>query len=216
MKNFTRKVATGVCALMLSAAMAITAFAADSTSADVLSAATSAGVPERYVTTLKNYLDSHEADFTAEDYDYMIDQLKTTSETYLMPKAKELFGDDVDLGKLTTEQRNKLYTNLTETEYNGVINGLKETCATYDVTVVVDKKDVGIYDIKITDKDGNVLLSTTAGKTTDKNGNTTTADKPLNTGANGLSAVEAVAALAVAAAFAGAGVMSKVNRKSED
>ena len=215
MKNVMKKVASSVCALMLSGAMAVTAFAA-STSADVLSAAQNAGVPNRYVTTLKNYLDSNEGDFTADDYDYMISQLNSTAETYLMPKAKELFGDDVNLATLTGEQKNKLYSALTETEYNGILDALKETCAKYGVTVVVNKKDVGVYDIKITDKDGNVLLSTSVGKTVDSDGNVSPSDKPLDTGANGLSAVEAIAALVVAAAFAGAVVMSKANKKAED
>lgn len=216
MKMFTKKISAAVCAVILGAAMTITSFAADSTSADVITAATNAGVPTRYVTTLKNYLDSHAADFKASDYDYMIKQLNTTADTYLMPKAKELFGNDVDLAKLTADQRNTLYSKLSETEYNGVINALKDTCATYDVTVVVDKKDVGIYDIKITDKDGNVVLSASVGKSTDSNGNTNTADKPLSTGSNGMSAAEAAAAMVVAAAFAGIYALNKKSVKAED
>ena len=204
MKKLTKALTSSMCAILAAASMSLSAFAAGSN--DVLTTAKDACVPQRYISNLKNYLDSHPSYFKSDDYDYMIKQINDTAEKYLLPKAKSLFGNDVQLSSLTNDQRKKLYKSLTDNEYNGIIKALKDTCAKFNVKVSVTKRDTGIYDIKILDKDGNVVINTTTGA--DSNG-------PLTTGSGAFDTVECAAAVAILLAAAGIVALNKSNRKSE-
>lgn len=204
MKKLTKALTSSMCAILAAASMSLSAFAA--TSNDVLTTAKNDCVPQRYISNLKNYLDSHPNDFKSDDYDYMVSQINDTAEKYLLPKAKSLFGNDVKLSSLTNDQKKKLYKSLTDNEYNGIIKALKETCAKFNVKVSVTKRDTGIYDIKILDNDGNVVINTTTGKNS---------DGALTTGSETFDSIECVAAIAILLAAAGIVAMNKSNRKSE-
>ncbi|MBS6202193.1 MAG: hypothetical protein KH702_10420 [Ruminococcus bicirculans] len=67
MKKIFKSISASVTAFIIASTMVVSASAASS--ADVVSAAKSAGVPSIHLSDLKNYLDSHASMFSSDDYD---------------------------------------------------------------------------------------------------------------------------------------------------
>ena len=137
MKKLTKALTSSMCAILAAASMSLSAFAAGSN--DVLTTAKDACVPQRYISNLKNYLDSHPSYFKSDDYDYMIKQINDTAEKYLLPKAKSLFGNDVQLSSLTNDQRKKLYKSLTDNEYKHTKRGVRFRTPLYNYVHLFQK-----------------------------------------------------------------------------
>ena len=81
MKKIFKSISASVTAFIIASTMVVSASAASS--ADVVSAAKSAGVPSNHVSELKNYLDSHASKFSSADYDYMVKALSDCGEMRL-------------------------------------------------------------------------------------------------------------------------------------
>ena len=94
MKKIFKSISASVTAFIIASTMVVSASAASS--ADVVSAAKSAGVPSNHVSELKNYLDSHASKFSSADYDYMVKALSDCGATYVQPVADKLFGAGTD------------------------------------------------------------------------------------------------------------------------
>ncbi|MGN0634100.1 MAG: hypothetical protein ACI4JW_09565 [Oscillospiraceae bacterium] len=201
MKKMFKTIAASVSAFVIAASMAISASAADSTAADVVSAAKAAGVPSNHVAELKNYLDSHASKFSAADYDYMIKQLSDTGATYVQPAADKLYGEGTDLSSLSDLELKKVFKEMGEANRKAIADACVATGAHFGVTIKVDELTSKDWSVQVIDENGNTNIST------DTNG------KPLSTGANGVSAVEIAAILTLALSAYGITFVVKKNRE---
>ena len=112
MKKIFKSISASVTAFIIASTMVVSASAASS--ADVVSAAKSAGVPSNHVSELKNYLDSHASKFSSADYDYMVKALSDCGATYVQPVADKLFGAGTDLASLTNDQLRQVFKEMGE------------------------------------------------------------------------------------------------------
>ena len=112
MKKIFKSISASVTAFIIASTMVVSASAASS--ADVVSAAKSAGVPSNHVSELKNYLDSHASKFSSADYDYMVKALSDCGAKYVQPVADKLFGAGTDLASLTNDQLRQVFKEMGE------------------------------------------------------------------------------------------------------
>ena len=200
MKKLIKSISASVTALVIASSMVISASAASS-AADVVAAAKSAGVPSNHVSELKNYLDSHASDFSAADYDYMIKALSDTAAAYVQPVADKLFGAGTDLASLTNDQLRQVFREMGENSRKAIADACVATGKHFGVTIKVDELNSKDWTVQVVDSNGNTNMGTTTG------------DKALNTGANGMTAVEFAAVLTLALSAFGIGVVVKKNRE---
>ena len=201
MNKLVKKITAMTAATVLCLSMAISASAA-TTSQDVLVAAKENGVPVRYVSELKNYLDTSASEYTADDFDYMIKAMETTANTYLAPAAEKLYGEGTKLSSLTNDQIVATFKSLSEDKISAIVKEASDTAAHFDVDVKVEKIANKVYEISVS-KDGNQLLSIKTGQSA------------LVTGDNGFGAVEISATIVLVLAAVGIAVMAKKNKKVE-
>ena len=202
MKNIAKKITSGICAVMMCATMVISASAADTTANDVIAAATANGVPAKYVTELKNYLDSNASTYKAADYDYMITNMQTASTTVLQPAVEKLYGAGTTVSSLSQDQLVTAFKSLTEAEKNTIIADAKATASHFGVELEIEKLDSGNFVVNVK-KDGNVVIGSN------------TNNGALSTGAFSMGTVEVAAIVMLALASVGIVAMAKSNRKIE-
>ena len=185
MKKIFKSISASVTAFIIASTMVVSASAASS--ADVVSAAKSAGVPSNHVSELKNYLDSHASKFSSADYDYMVKALSDCGATYVQPVADKLFGAGTDLASLTNDQLRQVFKEMGEDSRKAIADACVATGKDWNVQVV--------------DSDGNTNIGTNTG-----NGS-------LNTGANSMTAVQVAAVLTLALSAFGITVAVKKNKE---
>ena len=136
MKKIFKSISASVTAFIIASTMVVSASAASS--ADVVSAAKSAGVPSNHVSELKNYLDSHASKFSSADYDYMVKALSDCGATYVQPVADKLFGAGTDLASLTNDQLRQVFKEMGEDSRKAIADACVATGKHFGVTIKVD------------------------------------------------------------------------------
>ena len=192
MKKIFKSISASVTAFIIASTMVVSASAASS--ADVVSAAKSAGVPSNHVSELKNYLDSHASKFSSADYDYMVKALSDCGAKYVQPVADKLFGAGTDLASLTNDQ-------LRQVSRKAIADACVATGKHFGVTIKVDELTSKDWNVQVVDSDGNTNIGTNTG-----NGS-------LNTGANSMTAVQVAAVLTLALSAFGITVAVKKNKE---
>ena len=195
MKKIFKSISASVTAFIIASTMVVSASAASS--ADVVSAAKSAGVPSNHVSELKNYLDSHASKFSSADYDYMVKALSDCGATYVQPVADKLFGAGTDLASLTNDQLRQVFQEMGE----DIADACVATGKHFGVTIKVDELTSKDWNVQVVDSDGNTNIGTNTG-----NGS-------LNTGANSMTAVQVAAVLTLALSAFGITVAVKKNKE---
>ena len=197
MKKIFKSISASVTAFIIASTMVVSASAASS--ADVVSAAKSAGVPSNHVSELKNYLDSHASKFSSADYDYMVKALSDCGATYVQPVADKLFGAGTDLASLTNDQLRQVFKG--EDSRKAIADACVATGNHFGVTIKVDELTSKDWNVQVVDSDGNTNIGTNTG-----NGS-------LNTGANSMTAVQVAAVLTLALSAFGITVAVKKNKE---
>ena len=192
MKKIFKSISASVTAFIIASTMVVSASAASS--ADVVSAAKSAGVPSNHVSELKNYLDSHASKFSSADYDYMVKALSDCGAKYVQPVADKLFGAGTDLASLTNDQLRQVFKEMGEDSRKAIADACVATGNHFGVTIKVDE-------LTSKDSDGNTNIGTNTG-----NGS-------LNTGANSMTAVQVAAVLTLALSAFGITIAVKKNKE---
>ena len=193
MKKIFKSISASVTAFIIASTMVVSASAASS--ADVVSAAKSAGVPSNHVSELKNYLDSHASKFSSADYDYMVKALSDCGATYVQPVADKL------LASLTNDQLRQVFKEMGEDSRKAIADACVATGKHFGVTIKVDELTSKDWNVQVVDSDGNTNIGTNTG-----NGS-------LNTGANSMTAVQVVAVLTLALSAFGITVAVKKNKE---
>lgn len=199
MKKIFKSISASVTAFIIASTMVVSASAASS--ADVVSAAKSAGVPSNHVSELKNYLDSHASKFSSVDYDYMVKALSDCGATYVQPVADKLFGAGTDLASLTNDQLRQVFKEMGEDSRKAIADACVATGKHFGVTIKVDELTSKDWNVQVVDSDGNTNIGTNTG-----NGS-------LNTGANSMTAVQVAAVLTLALSAFGITVAVKKNKE---
>ena len=194
MKKIFKSISASVTAFIIASTMVVSASAASS--ADVVSAAKSAGVPSNHVSELKNYLDSHASKFSSADYDYMVKALSDCGATYVQP-----FGAGTDLASLTNDQLRQVFKEMGEDSRKAIADACVATGKHFGVTIKVDELTSKDWNVQVVDSDGNTNIGTNTG-----NGS-------LNTGANSMTAVQVAAVLTLALSAFGITVAVKKNKE---
>ena len=194
MKKIFKSISASVTAFIIASTMVVSASAASS--ADVVSAAKSAGVPSNHVSELKNYLDSHASKFSSADYDYMVKALSDCGATYVQPVADKLFG-----AGLTHDQLRQVFKEMGEDSRKAIADACVATGKHLGVTIKVDELTSKDWNVQVVDSDGNTNIGTNTG-----NGS-------LNTGANSMTAVQVAAVLTLALSAFGITVAVKKNKE---
>ena len=192
MKKIFKSISASVTAFIIASTMVVSASAASS--ADVVSAAKSAGVPY-------NYLDSHASKFSSADYDYMVKALSDCGATYVQPVADKLFGAGTDLASLTNDQLRQVFKEMGEDSRKAIADACVATGNHFGVTIKVDELTSKDWNVQVVDSDGNTNIGTNTG-----NGS-------LNTGANSMTAVQVAAVLTLALSAFGITVAVKKNKE---
>jgi len=199
MKKIFKSISASVTAFIIASTMVVSASAASS--ADVVSAAKSAGVPSNHVSELKNYLDSHASKFSSAAALFIffvsfaiisvsslrfIDSLSDCGATYVQPVADKLFGAGTDLASLTNDQLRQVFKEMGEDSRKAIADACVATGKHFGVTIKVDELTSKDWNVQVVDSDGNTNIGTNTG-----NGS-------LNTGANSMTAVQVAAVLTLA------------------
>ena len=191
MKKIFKSISASVTAFIIASTMVVSASAASS--ADVVSAAKSAGVPSNHVSELKNYLDSHASKFSS--------ALSDCGATYVQPVADKLFGAGTDLASLTNDQLRQVFKEMGEDSRKAIADACVATGKHFGVTIKVDELTSKDWNVQVVDSDGNTNIGTNTG-----NGS-------LNTGANSMTAVQVAAVLTLALSAFGITVAVKKNKE---
>ncbi|MBR1393660.1 MAG: hypothetical protein IJ561_07475 [Ruminococcus sp.] len=140
MKLFKR-VSAVVASAAMAATMAITASAA--TYEDAVQAAKDAGVQAHNVQQLSNFLEPNKDKFTSDQYDKMIEAVKSVSDTYIAPKATELFSKKP--AELTEDEKVQIGKSFSEDDKAAIIKALVDLGASVgvEVTAEVSNSNIG-------------------------------------------------------------------------
>ena len=187
MKKIFKSISASVTAFIIASTMVVSASAASS--ADVVSAAKSAGVPSNHVSELKNYLD------------YMVKALSDCGATYVQPVADKLFGAGTDLASLTNDQLRQVFKEMGEDSRKAIADACVATGKHFGVTIKVDELTSKDWNVQVVDSDGNTNIGTNTGNCS------------LNTGANSMTAVQVAAVLTLALSAFGITVAVKKNKE---
>lgn len=199
MKKIFKSISASVTAFIIASTMVVSASAASS--ADVVSAAKSAGVPSNHVSELKNYLDSHASKFSSADYDYMVKALSDCGAKYVQPVADKLFGAGTDLASLTNDQLRQVFKEMGEDSRKAIADACVATGKHFGVTIKGRQSLQARIGTSGCCSDGNTNIGTNTG-----NGS-------LNTGANSMTAVQVAAVLTLALSAFGITVAVKEEQR---
>lgn len=197
-----QKITAAIASVVIGFTMTCTAFAASTTSSDVLKAAVADGVPAKYVTELKNYLDANASDFKSADFDYMISSMSNTYTKYLLPQVEKMYGEGTKIADITDAQLVAAFKALSQSSKDAIVSAAQATAKHFGIELTAEKLDNGQYSLTV-NKKGNAVVG----------GNTD--NKPLSTGSTSVSSVEALAAIIMCLTGAGIFVIAKNNKKVE-
>lgn len=119
------------------AASALAVSASATTYKDAVQAAKDAGVQATNVQELSNFLEPNADYFSSDDYDYMISVLNNVRDTYVAPKAQELFGKTP--AELTEDEKVEVGKSWSAEDRAAIKSTLVDLGAKYDVEVDVEK-----------------------------------------------------------------------------
>jgi hypothetical protein len=200
--------------------MAVSASA--TTYKDAVQAAKDAGVQDINVQELENFLEANADYFTSDEYDYMISVINDVRDTYVAPKAMEMFGKTP--GELTEDEKWELGQTWSKDDRATIKSTLVELGDKYDVEVDIDKLTKGDYEVEASIKrDSSRLDSNNSSTDSGTSSNTGTGTQTVvtnpvaNTGANVSAAgvdsgAVAGAGLALILAATGVVVVCKKNK----
>ena len=141
MKKIFKSISASVTAFIIASTMVVSASAASS--ADVVSAAKSAGVPA--------------------DYDYMVKALSDCGAKYVQPVADKLFGAGTDLASLTNDQLRQVFKEMGEDSRKAIADACVATGKHFGVTIKVDELTSKDWNVQVVDSDGNTNIGTNTG-----------------------------------------------------
>ena len=203
------------------AASALAVSASATTYKDAVQAAKDAGVQATNVQELSNFLEPNADYFSSDDYDYMISVLNNVRDTYVAPKAQELFGKTP--AELTEDEKVEVGKSWSAEDRAAIKSTLVDLGAKYDVEVDVEKlgQENFTVEAKIKPKDSSSSDSNSSsnGSSSSNGGGTQTVitDPVAPTGGEvegGVSAgVVASAGLAVVLAATGIIVVARKNKE---
>lgn len=203
------------------AASALAVSASATTYKDAVQAAKDAGVQATNVQELSNFLEPNADYFSSDDYDYMISVLNNVRDTYVAPKAQELFGKTP--AELTEDEKVEVGKSWSAEDRAAIKSTLVDLGAKYDVEVDVEKlgQENFTVEAKIKPKDSSSSdsNSSSSGSNSSNGGGTQTVitDPVAHTGGEvegGVSAgVVAGAGLAVVLAATGIIVVARKNKE---
>ena len=145
------------------AASALAVSASATTYKDAVQAAKDAGVQATNVQELSNFLEPNADYFSSDDYDYMISVLNNVRDTYVAPKAQELFGKTP--AELTEDEKVEVGKSWSAEDRAAIKSTLVDLGAKYDVEVNIDKLGQEDYTVeaKIKPKDSSSTDSNSSG-----------------------------------------------------
>lgn len=202
------------------AASALAVSASATTYKDAVQAAKDAGVQATNVQELSNFLEPNADYFSSDDYDYMISVLNNVRDTYVAPKAQELFGKTP--AELTEDEKVEVGKSWSAEDRAAIKSTLVDLGAKYDVEVDIDKLDQENFTVeaKIKPKDSSSDSNSSSNGSSSSNGGgtqTVITDPVAPTGGEvegGVSAgVVAGAGLAVVLAATGIIVVARKNKE---
>lgn len=203
------------------AASALAVSASATTYKDAVQAAKDAGVQATNVQELSNFLEPNADYFSSDDYDYMISVLNNVRDTYVAPKAQELFGKTP--AELTEDEKVEVGKSWSAEDRAAIKSTLVDLGAKYDVEVNIDKlgQEDFTVEAKIKPKDSSSTDSNSSGSgSSSSNGGgtqTVITDPVAPTGGEvegGVNAgVVAGAGLAVVLAATGIIVVARKNKE---
>lgn len=141
--RLTKVLAASLVSSAIAASMAISASAA--TYQDVADAATAAGVPSQNVQQLKNFFEPNSSKFTSAAYDEFISEINRIRDTYVAPKAMELFGKTP--AELTEDEKVEIGKAWSEADRKAIANTVTNLGNKYGVVVNVDELTNGGYTV---------------------------------------------------------------------
>lgn len=203
------------------AASALAVSASATTYKDAVQAAKDAGVQATNVQELSNFLEPNADYFSSDDYDYMISVLNNVRDTYVAPKAQELFGKTP--AELTEDEKVEVGKSWSAEDRAAIKSTLVDLGAKYDVEVNINKlgQEDFTVEAKIKPKDSSSTDSNSSGSgSSSSNGGgtqTVITDPVAPTGGEvegGVNAgVVAGAGLAVVLAATGIIVVARKNKE---
>ena len=214
MKKVLRNISAAVASVVIASTMAVSAFAAELTYKDVITAADKNGAPDNNVAELKNYLEANQGCFNSEDYAYMISQIEEAGAI-----LKDALG--VDPSTLSDAELRTAIKGLDKEIIDQIKALVTETAATFGVKVEFSKEGSVKVSVSATaptkHADGSEEPDDGSSKPDGGNPQVQTGDdgKAADTGAEGFGTTEAVAAVAIALAGLGFAVNVKLNKKED-
>lgn len=203
------------------AASALAVSASATTYKDAVQAAKDAGVQATNVQELSNFLEPNADYFSSDDYDYMISVLNNVRDTYVAPKAQELFGKTP--AELTEDEKVEVGKSWSAEDRAAIKSTLVDLGAKYDVEVDVEKLGQENYTVeaKIKPKDSSSSdsNSSSSGSNSSNGGGTQTVitDPVAPTGGEVEGSVSAgvVAGAGLAVVLAATGIIVVARKNKE-